>query len=248
MKVLVAVKRVPDGNVPLRFKPEGAGLDVAGMPMRINPFDEAALEWAAQAKEAGTISEIIAVSIGGEACQETLRHALALGANRAVRIDTDQPLEPLAVAKLLRALAEREQPALILLGKQASDDDNAQTAPMLAALLDWPQGVFASTLVLENNTLQVTREIEGGQEVLALPMPAVISADLRLANPRYLKLPQLLQAKKKTIETLDPSELGVTLAPRLALLQMAPTPARKPAVTLAHASELVHRLRQEGLP
>lgn len=248
MKVLVAVKRVPDGNAPLRLKMDCSGVDLAGMPMRINPFDEAALEWAVQRKEAGTISEIVAVSIGGNACQETLRHALAMGADRAFLIAAEHAPEPLAVAKLLRTLAEREQPDLIVLGKQASDDDNAQTAPMLAALLGWPQGVFASNVALENNALQVTREIEGGQEVLALPLPAVISADLRLANPRYLKLPQLLQAKKKTIETLNPSELGVAPAPRLELLGVAPPPARKPAVKVADARELVALLRQEGLP
>lgn len=248
MKALVAVKRVPDGNVPLRLKADGSGVDLANMPMRINPFDEAALEAAVQWKEAGTISEIVAVSIGGAACQETLRHALAMGADRAILIATEHAPEPLAVAKLLHALAGREQPDLVLLGKQASDDDNAQTAPMLAALLGWPQGLFASNVALENHALQVTREIEGGQEVLALPLPAVISADLRLANPRYLKLPQLLQAKKKTIETLSSAELGVDSAPRLELLGVAPPPPRKPAVKVANAAELIRRLRQEGLP
>lgn len=248
MKVLVAVKRVPDGNAPLRLKADGSGVDRTGMPMRINPFDEAALEWAVQHKEAGVIGEIVVVSIGAAACQETLRHALAMGADRAILIAAEHAPEPLAVAKLLRALAECEKPNLILLGKQASDEDNAQAAPMLAALLGWPQGVFASTLVLENRTLQVTREIEGGQEVLTLPLPAVISADLRLTTPRYLKLPQLLQAKKKTIATLNPAELGVGIAPRLESLGVAPPPARKPPVKVASASELVALLRQAGLP
>lgn len=247
MKALVAIKRVPDGNAPLRLLADGANVDLAGMPMRINPFDEAALEMAVQWKEAGTISEIVAVTIGADACQEALRQALALGADRAIRIACDQALEPLAVARLLHAIALREKPDLVLLGKQASDTDNVQTAPMLAALLDWPQGVFASALALENNSLRVTREIEGGQETLALSLPAVISADLRLANPRYLKLPQLLAAKKKPIETLPATELCADLAPRLTLLGVTHPPTRRPARKVANVAELLACLQAEGL-
>ena len=245
MKALVAIKRVPDGNAPLRLKTDGSGIDLAGMPMRINPFDEAALEIAVQWKEAGRISEIVAVSIGTEACQETLRHALALGADRALRIDAIQP-EPLAVARILRALVEREQPDLILLGKQSSDDDNAQTAPMLAALLDRPQGIAASALAWDDK-LVVTREIEGGQETLALSLPAVISADLRLATPRYLKLPQLLAAKKKTIETLAAQELGGDFSSRLELQKVARPAPRANAKKVNKINELLEHLRREGL-
>ena len=247
MKALVAVKRVPDGNVPLRLKADGTGIDLTSMPMRINPFDETALEMAVQWKEAGTIDEIIAVSIGPAACQETLRHALALGADRAVLITTDQQLEPLAIAKLLHAVAERERPDLFLLGKQSSDEDNAQTGPMLAALLNWPQGVFASTLALEGGKIVVTREIEGGQETLALALPVVISADLRLASPRYLKLPQLLQAKKKPVETLPMTALANDLSPRQALVGVTAIPPRKPARKMANVTELLACLKEEGL-
>lgn len=247
MKALVAVKRVPDGNAPLRLKADGSGVDLAGMPMRINPFDEAALEAAVRWKEAGIIQEIIAVSIGDDACQETLRHALALGVDRAVRIATDTAFEPLGIAKLLHAIALREQPDLFWLGKQSSDDDNAQTAPMLAALLGWPQGVFASALLLENGRVQVTREIEGGQEILALPLPAVISADLRLAVPRYLKLPQLLQAKKKPVETLSATDLVADVSPRLILQKVSPPPSRRPARQVANVKELLDCLHAEGL-
>lgn len=247
MKVLVAVKRVPDGNAPLRLLPDGTGVDLAGMPMRINPFDEAALEAAVQLKESGKVSEIIAVTIGTEACQDALRHALALGADRAIRIDAVGEVESLNAAKLLRALALREQPDFILLGKQSSDSDNAQTAPMLAALLGWPQALFASALTLEHGRAEVTREIEGGQEVLSIPLPVVISADLRLAKPRYLKLPQLLQTKKKPIETLSSADLGIELGKHLSLLQVH-TPTARPAPVQVHsAAELIARLCEEGL-
>lgn len=247
MKALVAIKRVPDGNAPLRLLADGANVDLAGMPMRINPFDEAALEMAVQWKEAGTISEIVAVTIGDDASQDALRQALAFGADRAIRIASDHAPESLAVARLLHAITLRENPDLVLLGKQASDADNAQTAPMLAALLDWPQGVFASALAWENNLLQVTREIEGGQETLALTLPAVISADLRLANPRYLKLPQLLAAKKKPIETLPAAELCAELNPKLSLLGVAHPPARRPARKVVDVAELLACLQAEGL-
>lgn len=245
MKALVAIKRVPDGNAPLRLKADGSGIDAAGMPMRINPFDETALEIAVQWKEASRISEIVAVSIGTETCQETLRHALALGADRAIRIDTIQP-EPLAVARILRALVERERPDLILLGKQSSDDDNAQTAPMLAALLDCPQGIAASALAWDGK-LVVTREIEGGQETLALSLPAVISADLRLATPRYLKLPHLLAAKKKTIEILAAESFGIDLSRRLERQKVAQPMQLRQQKNINKINDLVECLRQEGL-
>ena len=247
MKVLIAVKRVPDGNVPLRLLPDGSGVDLAGMPMRINPFDEAALEAAVQLKESGKVSDIIAVTIGAEACQDALRHALALGADRAIRIHANGEIESLSAAKWLAALARREQADLVLLGKQSSDSDNAQTAPMLAALLGWPQALFASALALEQDRAEVTREIEGGQEVLSITLPAVISADLRLAKPRYLKLPQLLQAKKKPIDIIDCAELGLASPARLTTLRVSPPPARKATIKVSSASELVAHLRREGL-
>lgn len=247
MKALVAVKRVPDGKLPLRLKADGAGIDMTGMPMRINPFDETALEAAVQLKEAGLIREIVAISIGPEACQETLRHALALGADRAIRIDSEHSLEPLAVAKLLQIMVEREYPDLVMLGKQSSDNDNAQTGPMLAARLGWPLGAFASTLAFDDKQIVVTREIEGGQETLALTLPAVITADLRLANPRYLKLPQLLQAKKRQIDTLAAATLNCNLECRLEPIKVsAPTP-RKPATKVANVTDLLACLHKEGL-
>lgn len=247
MKVLVAIKRVPDGNVPLRLLPDGSGLDLAGMPMRINPFDEVALEAAVQAREAGKVTQIVAVCLGEASAQDALRHALAQGADRAVHLVTEQTLEPLTVAKLLRALVDEEQPDLVLLGRQASDEDNAQTAPMLAGLLGWPQGLFVSALDWQAPQLQVSCEIEGGQETLALSLPAVVSADLRLATPRYLKLPQLLQAKRKPIETHDAGRFGIDLSPRLRRQQLCPPPPRPAAVQVANVAALVAQLRTEGL-
>lgn len=247
MKALVAIKRVPDGNVPLRLKADGSGIDLTGMPMRINPFDETALESAVQKKEAGALNEIVAVSIGPQACQETLRHALALGADRAIRIDTEAELEPLTVARLLHALVLREQPDLLLLGKQSSDTDNAQTGPMLATLLGWPQGTFASALELSAGQARITREVEGGQEILTLPLPALITADLRLANPRYLKLPQLLQAKKKNIEILAASDLAANSGKCLFVQSVELPSAPRAGKKIRSAAELVDCLKQEGL-
>ncbi len=247
MKVLVTVKRVPDGNVPVRLKPDASGIELAGMPMCINPFDEAALEKAIQLKEAGLASEIIAVSIGNTGCQETLRHALALGADRAIRIDDDSEPEPLGIARLLRTVVERESPALVMLGKQASDSGCGQVGPMLAALLGWPQGDSVSAMRIENDLALVSREIEGGQEQLALPLPAVISADLRLATPRYLKLPQLLQAKKKPIETLIPADPNPAGIRSIETLRVAPPAPRNPARRTRNTAELLGWLRDEGL-
>ncbi len=247
MKALVAIKRVPDGNIPVRLKPDGSGVDMAGVPMRVNPFDEAALEKAIQWKEAGLVEEIVAVTIGDSGSQEALRHALALGADRAVRIDTHSTLEPLALARLLQAIVQQEAPDLVMLGKQSSDTGCAQVGPMLAGLLGWPQGCFASAMQMDAGQLRITREIEGGQETLALPLPAVITADLRLANPRYVKLPQLLQAKKKNIEILAAAELANLPTPDIKTLRVAAPPPRRPARHTHSAAELLNWLRQEGL-
>lgn len=247
MKALVAVKRVPDGNVPVRLKPDGSGVDLAGMPMCMNPFDEAALEQAIQWKEAGIVREIVTVSIGSESCQETLRHALALGADRAILISDDTQPEPLAIARLLKALILRESPDLVLLGKQSSDTGCAQVGPMLAGLLGWPQGDFVSAMTLENGQSTITREIEGGQESLALPLPAIITADLRLATPRYLKLPQVLQAKRKPIETLQSTALSPHAPHAIELLQVSSPPPRRPARHTRNTEELLGWLREEGL-
>ena len=246
MKILVAVKRVVDSNIKVRVKADGTDVDIAAAKMSINPFDEIAVEEAVRLKEAGKASEIVAVSLGVAACQDALRHALAMGADRAVLVQTDVRLEPLAVAKLLRAVVQREHPALILLGKQAIDDDAGQTGQMLAALLNYGQGTFASKIELSAEHVRVTREIEGGQEVVELALPAVVTVDLRLNEPRYVKLPNLMQAKKKTIETLTPEALGIDPAPRLHLVSVADPPARTPGPKLASVEELVRRLREEA--
>lgn len=247
MKALVAVKRVPDGNVPIRIKPDGSSIDLAGMPMCINPFDAAALEQAVQWKENGQIHEILAVSIGNPHCEETLRHALALGADRAIRIEDDSQPEPLAIARQLQALIARESPDLVLLGKQSSDTGCAQVGPMLAALLDWPLGTFVSAMSLADNQLTVTCEIEGGQEMHLLPLPAVLTADLRLATPRYLKLPQLLQAKKKPVETLQATSLAAPAARAVETLLVSPPPPRRPARHTRDPKALLDWLCEEGL-
>ena len=246
MKVLVAVKRVVDPNVVIRLHADGSGVDTANVKMAINPFDENAVEEAVRLKEAGLASEIVAVSFGAATSQDTLRHALAMGADRAVLVPVEHRLEPLAVAKLLEAVVGREQPGLVLLGKQAIDDDAAQTGQMLAARLGWPQGSFASKLDIAGEEITVVREIDGGQETVALKLPAVITADLRLNEPRYVKLPNLMMAKKKPIETVTPEELGVDPSPRTRVLKVSEPPARAPGQKVSSVDELLDKLRNEA--
>ena len=246
MKALVAVKRVVDYNVKVRVKADGSDVDIGNVKMSMNPFDEIAVEEAVRLKEAGKISEIVVVSLGVKQCEETLRTALAMGGDRAIHVQTDDYLEPLAVAKLLRKIAEREQPQLILLGKQAIDDDANQTAQMLAALLNAPQGTFASKVELGENEVTVVREVEGGLETVALKLPAVVSADLRLNEPRYVKLPNIMQAKKKPLEKLAVEELGVDIAPKLQRLKVAEPKPRSGGVKVQSVAELVAKLKNEA--
>lgn len=243
MKALVAVKRVVDYNVKVRVKADGSDVDIGNVKMSMNPFDEIAVEEAVRLKEAGKVSEIVAVSLGGKKCEDTLRTALAMGADRAVHVETEAALEPLAVAKLLKAVAEKEQPQILLLGKQAIDDDANQTAQMLAALLNAPQGTFAGKLEIDGGEVVVTREIDGGMETVALKLPAVISADLRLNEPRYVKLPQIMQAKKKPLEKSTPEELGVNTAPRMQAVSYAEPKARKAGEKVGSVAELVEKLK-----
>ena len=247
MKILVPVKRVVDYNVKVRVKADGSDVDIANAKMSMNPFDEIAVEEAVRLKEAGIASEIIAVSAGVANCQETLRTAMALGADRAILIETDAALQPLAVAKLLRAVCEKEQAQLVLCGKQAIDDDANQTGQMLAALLDWPQATFASKLVIADGKATVTREIDGGLETIAMALPAVVTTDLRLNEPRYATLPNIMKAKKKPLETLSPQALGVDITPRLKTLAMAEPPKRAAGVILADVAELVAKLNTTGV-
>jgi len=246
MKALVAVKRVVDYNVKVRVKADGSDVDIGNVKMSMNPFDEIAMEEAVRLKEAGKISEIVVVSLGVKQCEETLRTALAMGGDRAIHVQTDDYLEPLAVAKLLRKIAEREQPQLILLGKQAIDDDANQTAQMLAALLNAPQGTFASKVELGENEVTVVREVDGGLETVALKLPAVVSADLRLNEPRYVKLPNIMQAKKKPLEKLAVEELGVDIAPKLQRLKVAEPKPRSGGVKVQSVAELVAKLKNEA--
>ena len=243
MKALVAVKRVVDYNVKVRVKADGSDVDIGNVKMSMNPFDEIAVEEAVRLKEAGKVSEIVAVSLGGKKCEDTLRTALAMGADRAVHIETEVALEPLAVAKLLKAVADKEQPQILLLGKQAIDDDANQTAQMLAALMNAPQGTFAGKLEIDGSEAVVTREIDGGMETVALKLPAVISADLRLNEPRYVKLPQIMQAKKKPLEKSTPEELGVNTAPRMQAVSYAEPKARKAGEKVGSVAELVEKLK-----
>ena len=243
MKALVAVKRVVDYNVKVRVKADGSDVDIGNVKMSMNPFDEIAVEEAVRLKEAGKVSEIVAVSLGGKKCEDTLRTALAMGADRAVHVETEVALEPLAVAKLLKAVADKEQPQILLLGKQAIDDDANQTAQMLAALMNAPQGTFAGKLEIDGGEAVVTREIDGGMETVALKLPAVISADLRLNEPRYVKLPQIMQAKKKTLEKSTPEELGVNTAPRMQAVSYAEPKARKAGEKVGSVAELVEKLK-----
>ena len=243
MKALVAVKRVVDYNVKVRVKADGSDVDIGNVKMSMNPFDEIAVEEAVRLKEAGKVSEIVAVSLGGKKCEDTLRTALAMGADRAVHVETEAALEPLAVAKLLKAVVDKEQPQILLLGKQAIDDDANQTAQMLAALMNAPQGTFAGKLEIDGSEAVVTREIDGGMETVALKLPAVISADLRLNEPRYVKLPQIMQAKKKPLEKSTPEELGVNTAPRMQAVSYAEPKARKAGEKVGSVAELVEKLK-----
>jgi electron transfer flavoprotein beta subunit len=246
MKLLVPVKRVVDFNVKVRVKSDGSGVDTANVKMSMNPFDEIAIEEAVRLKEAGVASEIIAVSIGPVACQETLRTALAIGADRAILIESTADVQPLAVAKILRALAEKEQPRLIVLGKQAIDDDFNQTGQMLAALLGWSQATFASKVVIEGDQAKVTREVDGGLETLAVRLPAIVTTDLRLNEPRYVTLPNIMKAKKKTIDTLTPQALGVDVTPRLKTLKVSEPAKRGAGKQVKSVSELVAKLKSEA--
>ena len=243
MKALVAVKRVVDYNVKVRVKADGSDVDIGNVKMSMNPFDEIAVEEAVRLKEAGKVSEIVAVSLGGKKCEDTLRTALAMGADRAVHVETEAALEPLAVAKLLKAVADKEQPQILLLGKQAIDDDANQTAQMLAALMNAPQGTFAGKLEIDGSEAVVMREIDGGMETVALKLPAVISADLRLNEPRYVKLPQIMQAKKKPLEKSTPEELGVNTAPRMQAVSYAEPKARKAGEKVGSVAKLVEKLK-----
>ncbi len=246
MKVLVGVKRVIDANVKVRVKADRSGVETANIKMAMNPFCEIALEEGVRLREKGVASELVAVSAGVQQCQETLRAALAMGADRAVHVLTEAVLEPLSVAKLLQAVVGRESPQLVILGKQAIDDDNNQTGQMLAALLAWPQGTFASKVVIEDGGLTVTREVDGGLETLALKLPAVVTTDLRLNEPRYASLPNIMKAKKKPIDTLKPEELGVDVATRLEVLRVEEPEKRKAGVMVETVAELVDKLRNEA--
>ena len=246
MKVLVPVKRVLDYNIKARPKADGSGVELSGLKMSMNPFDEIAMEAAIRFKEAGQASEIIAISCGTQACQETLRTALALGADRAILVETDETLQPLAVAKLLKVLVLREQPGLVICGKQAIDDDANQTGQMLAALLGWAQATFASRIELGSDRASVTREIDGGLETLSIALPAVITTDLRLNEPRYATLPNIMKAKKKPLETLTPADLGVDVTSRLTLLKVAEPPARQGGIKVNDVAELLEKLKNEA--
>jgi electron transfer flavoprotein beta subunit len=246
MKILVPVKRVVDYNVKVRVKSDQSGVELTNVKMSMNPFDEIAVEEAVRLKEAGKASEVVVVSCGVSQCQETLRTALAIGADRAILVETDAELQPLAVAKLLHALADKEQPQLIILGKQAIDDDCNQTGQMLAALQGWPQATFASRVVIEGERATVTREIDGGLETLSLALPAIVTTDLRLNEPRYVTLPNIMKAKKKPLESITPAELGVEVAARLKTLKVTEPPKRSAGVIVPDVATLVARLKNEA--
>ena len=246
MKVLVAVKRVIDFNVKIRVKSDATGVETANVKMSMNPFDEIAVEEGVRLREAGTADELIAVSIGPAPCQETIRTALAMGADRGIHIEAEAGIEPLAVAKLLKAVARKENPDLIILGKQAIDDDCNQTGQMLAALLGWGQGTFASNIQLKDGRTEITREVDGGLETVDLTLPAVVTTDLRLNEPRYASLPNIMKAKKKPIDALTPGELGVDVTPRLEILKVEEPETREAGVMVADAAELVAKLRTEA--
>jgi electron transfer flavoprotein beta subunit len=246
MKVLVPVKRVVDYNVKVRVKPDGSGVETANVKMSMNPFDEIAVEEAMRLKEAGVATEVVAVSIGPAQCQETLRTALAIGADRAILVQTVVDAQPLAVAKLLKAIVEREQPGLVIMGKQAIDDDSNQTGQMLAGLLNWSQATFASKLKVSGATAEVTREVDGGLETISVKLPCVVTTDLRLNEPRYVTLPNIMKAKKKPLETLTPDALKVDVAPRLKILKVLEPPKRSAGKLVKSVQELVEKLRNEA--
>jgi len=246
MKVLVPVKRVVDYNVKVRIKPDGSGVETANVKMSMNPFDEIAMEEAMRLKEAGIATEIVAVSIGGAQCQETLRTALAIGADRAILVETSVEVQPLGVAKLLKAIVAKESPIMVIMGKQAIDDDSNQTGQMLAALLNWSQGTFASKIHVKGKTAEVTREVDGGLETVLLKLPAVVTTDLRLNEPRYVTLPNIMKAKKKPMETLTPEAVGVDVSPRLKVLKVQEPPKRTAGKVVKSVPELVEKLRSEA--
>ena len=246
MKLLVPVKRVVDYNVKVRVKSDGSGVETNGVKMSMNPFDEIAVEEAIRLKEKGIATEIIALSAGVTACQETIRTALAMGADRGILVETDVALEPLAVAKILKAVVEEQKIDLVILGKQAIDDDMNATGQMLAALLGWPQATFASKIDIADGTITVTREVDGGLETIALKLPAIVTADLRLNEPRYASLPNIMKARKKTIDTLKPADLGIDPAPRLTTLKVSEPPTRKAGGKVADVAALIDKLRNEA--
>jgi electron transfer flavoprotein beta subunit len=246
MKALVAVKRVVDYNVKVRVKSDGTGVDIANVKMSMNPFDEIAVEEAVRLKEKGVLTEVVAVSCGVAQCQETLRTAMAIGADRAILVETAEDLQPLAVAKLLKALVDKEQPSLVILGKQAIDDDANQTGQMLAALADLPQATFASKIEVADGKASVTREVDGGLETVAISLPAVVTTDLRLNEPRYVTLPNIMKAKKKPLDTVKPEDLGVDVAPRLKTLKVAEPPKRGAGIKVPDVATLVDKLRNEA--
>ena len=246
MKILVPVKRVVDYNVKVRVKSDNSGVDVANVKMSMNPFDEIAIEEATRLKDAGVATEVVAISCGVLQCQETLRTAMAIGADRGILVETDVELQPLAVAKLLKALADKEQPSLIILGKQAIDDDCNQTGQMLAALLGWPQATFASKLTVADGKVSVTREVDGGLETLSLTLPAIITTDLRLNEPRYVTLPNIMKAKKKTLDNVKPADLGVDVASRVKTLKVVEPSKRSAGVIVPDVATLVAKLKNEA--
>ena len=246
MKILVAVKRVVDYNVKIRVRSDNTGVETGNVKMSMNPFDEIAVEEALRLREAGQASEVVAVSLGPAACSETLRTALAMGADRGILVETEAELQPLAVAKALKAIAEAESPGLIILGKQAIDDDSNQTGQMLAALLGWPQGAFTSKLAVDGGKAEVTREVDGGLEIIILDLPAVITTDLRLNEPRYATLPNIMKAKKKPIDILTPEDLGVDATPRLEIIKVSEPPLRKAGIKVLGVAELVEKLKNEA--
>ena len=246
MKVLVPVKRVVDYNVKIRVKPDQSGVETANVKMSMNPFDEIAVEQAIRLKEAGTAEEVIAVSIGPTQSQETIRTALAMGADRGIFVETDADIEPLAVAKILKALVDKEGPGLVILGKQAIDDDSNQTGQMLSALMGWPQATFASKVEVQDGSMNVTREVDGGLEEVNVKLPAAMTVDLRLNEPRYASLPNIMKAKKKPIDTHSPADLGVDVSKRLSVVKVAEPPTRKAGVKVASVAELVDKLKNEA--
>ena len=246
MKVLVPVKRVVDFNVKIRVKTDGSGVELANVKMSMNPFDEIAVEEALRLKEAGKATEVVAVSIGPQQASETIRTALAMGADRGILVKTDAIVEPLAVAKILKGVVEAEQPGLVILGKQAIDDDCNQTGQMLAALLNWPQGTFASKVAIDGDSISVTREVDGGMQTVKLKMPAIVTTDLRLNEPRYASLPNIMKAKKKPIADKTPADYGVDIAPRLEVLKTGEPPGRKAGTKVASVAELVGKLKNEA--